>query len=379
MKTTGSREAAIAAGAAVLTAAAGRASAEDEPKRDVPKPLADLLSKIPTKDRDEAHAVMARLAEGGPATVATLVELVGDEFGDPEGVGPKYALHGLVHFVSTPGADGDRGMVAETLARELSGDHSDELKAFLCRQLQLCGRSQEVPALGRLLTSDRLCEPAAQALLAINTDEATAALREALADAEEGRVTTIVKALGRQRDKASANAIRNLAGDPERDVRLVTWYALANIGDAGSKKLLLEVADDEPSYERDQATEACLLLARRLAASKQAGLMPRRSAAGCSPVAPGGRTRCMIAVRRWRAWWRPIGVRCHGRRPDRRAGIGNDPRYRHPAARTAVDLAALDPRRRSATEAARQLLEEGPGRQPKRRAVRQQAEILLET
>ena len=56
-----------------------------------------------------------KLLASGTATITQLVEMVGDEFGDPDGVKPKYALHGLVNYASRPGADQQRNLLAETL------------------------------------------------------------------------------------------------------------------------------------------------------------------------------------------------------------------------------------------------------------------------
>jgi hypothetical protein len=156
---------------------------------------AEILGRFPAQSYEEAEQLGKELVSGGPATVRELVEMVGDEFGAPDGVQPKYALHGLAVYAARPGADDERKMVAETLARELEGEHSDELKAFLCRQLQLCGRTQEIPALARLLSSDRLCEPATQALLAIRGEAALAALRDALPGARGKRQATIRQAV----------------------------------------------------------------------------------------------------------------------------------------------------------------------------------------
>lgn len=155
--------AAAAAGAAAASAlATDRLSAAERPKE-----LAQILEKLPAEDYQTAQRVCEQLLSGGPGTIRQLVGMVGDEFGDPDGVKPKYALHGLASYVSRPGAQRQRKLLAETLAGQLSADHSDELKAFIVRQLQLCGRTQEVPALAKLLSSDRLCNPAAQALAAI--------------------------------------------------------------------------------------------------------------------------------------------------------------------------------------------------------------------
>lgn len=145
--------------------------------------LTEILKGFPAEDYALAGALCRKLLDGGAATIEKLVETVGDRFGDPEGVQAKYAVHGLVHYASRGGAAADRKLLAETLAAQLSGAHSDELKAFVVRQLQLCGRAEEVPALAKLLASERLCKPAVQALQAIGGDEALQALRDALPQA----------------------------------------------------------------------------------------------------------------------------------------------------------------------------------------------------
>lgn len=159
------------------------------------KPVANVLGQLPADDYETAGKLCTTLLDGGPAVVTELVNLVGDEFGDPNGVKPKYALHGLVHYASRPGAEKARAMLAETLAAELAAEHSDELKAFIVRQLQLCGRTQEIPALAKSLTSDRLCNPATQALVAIGGPAALKALRDALPKAEGPRQVAISQAV----------------------------------------------------------------------------------------------------------------------------------------------------------------------------------------
>ena len=155
------------------------------------KQLSKLLEQVAPQDTIKSQEIIESIGNGGPAAVKKLVNLVGDEFGADEGVKPKYALHGLVIHASRPGADDERKMVAETLAKELDAQHSGELAAFIIRQLQLCGRADEVPALAKRLTSDRLCDPAAQALSAIGGDAALEALRKALPEAKGKRKTTI--------------------------------------------------------------------------------------------------------------------------------------------------------------------------------------------
>ena len=153
------------------------------------------LENIPAQDNESARKLGEDLAASNPATLRRWIELVGDDFGDPSGTKSKYALHGLTHYVSRPGAEADRKRFAQTLAEELSADHSDELKAFLVRQLQMCGRSAEVPALAKLLSSNRLCNPASQALASIGGSLALKSLRDALSSAEGWRRAAISHAI----------------------------------------------------------------------------------------------------------------------------------------------------------------------------------------
>jgi len=334
-------------------------------------PVAEILDKLPSDNDAETSRMCEKLLSGGPAAITQLIDMVGDEFGDPAGVKPKYAVHGLAIYAARPGADAQRKLVAETLAKELSGSHSDELKAFLCRQLQLCGRPEEIPALAKLLGSDRLCEPATQALLAIGDPRAILALRLALPNANEKRLPTVIKALGRLGDLGSAAAIRPAVAHPNRDVRLMAWYALGNMGDAGSAELLLKAAETKAPYERTQATAACLLLGRRLAEAgktKEAEKVFRRLLAKRQAAEDvHDRTAALEGLAA------AIGAGAVG---DVMAALDSrEATYRHPAARTAVDLAAAiqEDQPQQAEKLLKKVLEATI-----EEAVRQQAQLLLD-
>ena len=159
------------------------------------KELLEMVGELPADDYQTAQGLCEKLLAGGADTIERLVEMVGDQFGDPDGVKPKYALHGLVHHACRHSNAGARKLLAETLAGQLSADHSDELKAFVVRQLQLCGGPDEVPALAKLLDSDRLCNPATQALVAIGGIAALKALREAQPKSEGSRKVAVDQAV----------------------------------------------------------------------------------------------------------------------------------------------------------------------------------------
>jgi len=294
------------------------------------KQLAAVLKDIPAADAAGAGVVAQRLISGGAETINELVELVGQEFGDPAGATPKYALHAAVLYAGRPGDAKARKTVAEALALQLAKDHSPELKAFIIRQLQFCGRADEIGALAKFLGDKRLCEPATQAMQAIGGGETAAALRGALGSAKGKLRVTLLNAVGRLKDKPSAPAARGLLGDKDRDVRIAAMYALGNIGDAESAAALIKAAGGADSFERTQAVDACLLLARSLAAGGD-----RANAAKTCRAIPTERSydRCAaLAV---------LAETCRSEAIGDLNGAmdSKDAKVRHPAAVIAVKLA----------------------------------------
>jgi len=334
------------------------------------KELSAILEDIPAVDINTAGGVGKKLIAGGPTLIAELVALVGQKFGDSAGAMAKYAMHGAALYAGRQGADRERKMVAEALAGQLAKKHSNDLKAFIIRQLQFCGRADEVGALASFLGDRQLCEPATQALLAIGGDKAAAALRVALVGAKGKHRVTILNAVGRLRDKGSAPAVRKFAGDKDRDVRLAALYALGNIGDAESAAVLLAAADGKESYERTQAAEACFLLARRLAEqgdTKNAAKICRAlSAARKSPADVCYRCAALAVLAE------TCGAEAVG---DVMGALDSkDVKVRHPAARTAVKLAGAIGKKHSAQ--ADKLLKKAL-KATKDRVVIQDAELLL--
>ena len=353
-----------AVGAAALAARSGAA----EPSAG----LAAAFEKIPARDPQEIEDTCKALLSAGPGVIVELVGLVGQKFGDPSGVKAKYTLHGLVVYAARPKAEDDRRMVATTLADQLGEGHSGELKAFIVRQLQWCGGKEVIAALGALLADKRLCEPATQALTAIGGEAATAALRAALAKVEGKRRLTILMALGRLRDGRASAMARRAFAEKDRQIHMAALYALANMGDEGAVDLLLKAAEVKAPFDRSQATDACLLLSRRLA---QRG-RPQDAERLC---------RGLLAARKAPE---DVHARC-GALHDLAGAIGvkavgdvmaamdsKDLKYSVPAARTALKLARsiVKDHAPEATKLLKKVLES-----TQEESVRQGAELLLAT
>jgi len=228
-------------------------------------PDLDKSGKLTGPERSAAEKVYHRILEGGRGHILAVVDtLLVPGAGDD--CKARYLLHGLAVYVCGSEAKEQRLVFTEALASQLGSDRPKEVQAFLVRQLQVAGGKEVADKLGTLLLDEALCEPAAQALLAI-TDGAVEQFRQVLPQARGKVRLTIIQALGVLADARSTDAFRAAASDQDRDIRLAAVWALASIGDAGAVDVLLAAADARGTYERIKATKACLLLAEKLLAA----------------------------------------------------------------------------------------------------------------
>ncbi len=219
-------------------------------------------------DKEKIDKAIDGIAKGGRESVAGLIEMLGAP-GSAENVKPHYALHCLANHALVVRDKEARKELAETMADALGGDRSNDIKAFLCQELQWAGRKEAVPALGKLLLDEALVEPASMALVAIK-DGAAEQFRAALPKARGKCRLNVLQGLGALGDGASVEAFRKALTDPELEVRIVAGWALSQMGDAGSADALMKAAEAEPGWERIQATKHCLVLAEKLAAANKA-------------------------------------------------------------------------------------------------------------
>jgi HEAT repeat protein len=221
-------------------------------------------------DKGKIEKAVAEIAQGGAANVEGLIEMLGAP-GSDENVKPHYALRCVGNYALITKDENARRQFSETLAAHLDGKRSgsglsDYNKAFLCQELQWAGRREAVPALGNLLPSEELVDPAAMALVAIR-EGATDELLRALPQAKGKCRLSIVDALAALAEPPAAAALKQALQDEDREVRLAAGAGLAKLGDASAVDLLIKAADVKPGWERIQATKHCLVLAERLTAA----------------------------------------------------------------------------------------------------------------
>jgi hypothetical protein len=231
-------------------------------------PDADDRGMLTTNiDKEKIEKAVAAILDGGRENVQGLIEMLGEP-GTPENVKPHYALHCVLNRTLIVGDENARRGFCETLAANLAGDLTTYNKAYLCQELQWAGRKEAVPALGKLLTDEQLCDPAAMALVAIG-DGAAEELEAALPKAQGRCRLVVIHSLAALGDARSVGILMQTLSDPDREVRLAAGAGLAKIADARAIEPLLKAADVEPGWERMQATKHCLVLAERLVAKGQ--------------------------------------------------------------------------------------------------------------
>jgi HEAT repeat protein len=231
--------------------------------------LKDLIDSlvIPDKksapgnvDREATLRTLKALVESERNRIPEIVDML-VESGKGDDSKARYALHALAVHAAGMGQQAKQ-TYASALAATLKPERPRDVRGFIIRQLQVVGGKEVAEALGKLLVDEELAEEAAQALLAIKAGAAEQ-FRAAIPKASGKARLAVIHGAGTLRDRESAKALREMAGERDRDVRLTALWALANIGDAGSVDLLIKASNAE-GYERIKATSACLLLAERL-------------------------------------------------------------------------------------------------------------------
>ncbi len=136
------------------------------------------------------------------------------------------------HRMSLPGSAGEaaRAELANRLAEMLSSNATADGKAFACRQLALIGTARQVPAIAALLGDPELAEAAKGALQGIGGPAAAGAMREALKSTSGLQRVGIIHALGSLADAESVPALAGLPQDADPAVATAAAEALGAIG-----------------------------------------------------------------------------------------------------------------------------------------------------
>lgn len=230
--------------------------------------VADVLAQIPAQNSQNYNKQMADLASTGEEGVLLLVSYMNPP-GEQSNAMTEYTLSGLTAYVMEAGREKERLTVANAYVRALDQTDERETKAFLVRQLQLCGRDEAVDALGRYLTFGDLSGPAARALASINTDRARQAMQSALMRRMGNTKTQadVVLAIGEAGMAINEDLIAGFVNSPDEGLRRATYYTLGRIGTVASLKSLQQAAARvNYTIENTGANEAYIALIKKLIA-----------------------------------------------------------------------------------------------------------------
>ncbi|MCW3119094.1 MAG: hypothetical protein JWM28_3176 [Chitinophagaceae bacterium] len=232
--------------------------------------IADLLAKVPFQDTAQAEKnmeAMAGMGETGLQEMATQLAAPGK--GDNTAL--EYALNGYSYYTTKPGKEALKKSTESAYISALEKTTDKENKAFLIRQLQTTGSDAAVASLKNYLSDERLCDPAARALVKINTPAAGKALLTALTTASGNNQLTLTEALGDIRYREAAPLIATYTTNSDKKLVKVALYALAYIAEPASETALANAAAKAGfSYDITDASAAYIKYAEQLAAAGKA-------------------------------------------------------------------------------------------------------------
>jgi HEAT repeat protein len=229
--------------------------------------VADVLAQFPASDAQQLNANMNEIAGLGEAGILEMTKMLA-----PAGQGDnsrlEYALGGFSYYVMSAKQEPLRALAAQAYVKALDQVTDPENKAFLFTQLQMVGKEEAVAPLARYLAQERFCDPAARALIKINTPAAKQALLAALSAGQGRCQLSLVEALGDARYAEAAPALQQLAAGGDSPLKKVALLALANIGQPASEAVLAAEAEKAGyTYGKANATAAYLLWAERMLAA----------------------------------------------------------------------------------------------------------------
>jgi len=176
------------------------------------------------------------------------------------------AISGFSFYITQRTKEPWRATAVKAYCSALPKVSDKENQAFIISQLQMIGKDDAVSTLKSYLGDERLCDPAARALVKINTTASKAALLSALSSSQSKCKITLIEALG---DSKNALAVRGISAQIGKDKMTdkVALYALANIASPVSISPMANAADQAKyTYDVTDATSAYLMFIRNLGA-----------------------------------------------------------------------------------------------------------------
>jgi len=202
--------------------------------------IVDILAQFPAENSKQTEDLCHEIIQLGPEGIhAICTLLLAPGMGDDTQA--RYALNSLSHYAGRPGAGAQRILLSKEYAKALVLDPDKDVQVFLIAQLQMVGGDESVKTLASYLKDERLCDPAARALLAIGSKSAEKAFLRAWNSAIKKARPIFIKALGEMQSQAAVKKLLPVAEGDEPALRILALAALANIGDPRAREVLSRV------------------------------------------------------------------------------------------------------------------------------------------
>ncbi|MEJ0106759.1 MAG: HEAT repeat domain-containing protein [Bacteroidota bacterium] len=202
---------------------------------------------------------IAEMGEAGLQEMATMLAAPGK--GDNTAL--EYALNGFSYYTTKPGKEALKKWSESAYIHALEKTSDKENKAFIIRQIQTTGSDAAVASLKNYLSDERLCDPAARALVKINTATAGKVLLAALTAASGDTRLTLIESLGDIRYREAAPAIAAYTTSDDKKLAKLALYALASIAETRIRGRIGECCREKQLQLRNNGCQRRLFKVRR--------------------------------------------------------------------------------------------------------------------
>jgi len=224
-----------------------------------------ILDKEPANKEAELNANAEKTMALGEQGIVKMLEML-QPSGQADNTKIYDAISGFSFYITQRTKEPWRATAVKAYCTALPKVGDKENQAFIISQLQMVGKDDAVTTLKNYLKDERLCDPAARALVKINTPASKAALLSALSSSQGNSKLSLIEALGDSKNVLAAHSISAQIGKDKMTDK-VALYALANIANPVSINLMANAAEQAKyTYDVTDATSAYLMFIRNLGA-----------------------------------------------------------------------------------------------------------------
>ena len=224
-----------------------------------------ILSDI---NKEKTEKAIQESMKDPEAAAAQLLNLLLDPGTEGNDIQARHFLHTMAVRIPDHGRkvkSNIRAKFSLVLARSLAEDHPDRVKAFVIRQLQICGGEEVVSSIGEFLIVEGIADDAAQALIAIGKVSA-GQFRKALPKIRNNPILyrNALHGLAELADEPSNEFFLEAIKNEDDECRLLGLWGLTQIGDAATLEDFLKAEQKEKGFSRIRAASFCIQFAEKI-------------------------------------------------------------------------------------------------------------------